>query len=145
MGENVMILPVTLTAAGAAALINLWLSVRVGQKRKSEQVYIGDGGKEPLIARMRAQANFIEYTPIVLILFAVIELASGTSLTLWIAMAVFLMGRVVHPFGMDGWMLGRMIGTLTTFAIMLGLAIYAIAIPYMAPAHVVPTEMLLQG
>ncbi|AYJ86726.1 MAPEG family protein [Sphingomonas paeninsulae] len=140
-----MILPVTLTAAGAAALINLWLAIRVGQKRKSEQVSVGDGGKEPLIARMRAQANFIEYTPIVLILFAVIELASGTSLTLWITMAVFLMGRVAHPFGMDGWMPGRMIGTLTTFAIMLGLAIYAIAIPYMAPAHVVPTEMLLQG
>lgn len=140
-----MILPVTLTATGAAALINLWLAIRVGQKRKSEQVSVGDGGKEPLIARMRAQANFIEYTPIVLILFAVIELASGTSLTLWITMAVFLMGRVAHPFGMDGWSLGRSIGTLTTFVIMLGLAIYAIAIPYMAPAHVVPTEMVLQG
>jgi uncharacterized membrane protein YecN with MAPEG domain len=134
-----------LTAAGASALINLWLAIRVGQKRKSEQVSVGDGGKEPLIARMRAQANFIEYTPIVLILFAVIELASGTSLTLWIAMAVFLMGRVAHPFGMDGWGPGRMIGTLTTFVIMLGLAIYAIAIPYMAPDHVVPTEMVLQG
>ena len=140
-----MILPVTLTATGAAALINLWLAIRVGQKRKSEQVSVGDGGKEPLIARMRAQANFIEYTPIVLILFAVIELAVGTSLALWITMAVFLMGRVAHPFGMDGWMPGRMIGTLTTFVIMLGLAAYAIAIPYMAPAHVVPTEMVQQG
>ncbi|WP_293879719.1 MAPEG family protein [Sphingomonas sp.] len=140
-----MILPVTLTATGAAALINLWLAIRVGQKRKSEQVSVGDGGKEPLIARMRAQANFIEYTPIVLILFAVIELASGTSFALWLAMSVFLIGRVLHPFGMDGWKAGRMIGTLTTFLIMLGLAIYAIAIPYMSPLRVVPTETVQQG
>ncbi|CAN5151517.1 MAPEG family protein [soil metagenome] len=140
-----MILPVTLTAAGAAALINLWLAARVAQQRKSEQVWVGDGGKASLIARMRAQANFIEYAPIVLILFGVIELASGTTMLLWLAMSIFLIGRVAHPFGMDGWKPGRMIGALTTFVIMLGLAIYAIAIPYMAPAHVAPIEMVQQG
>jgi len=140
-----MILPVTLTAAGAAALINLWLAIRVGQKRASEKVWVGDNGKEPLIARMRAQANFIEYTPIVLILFGLVEMASGSSIWLWLAMSVFLVGRVLHPFGMDGWMLGRKIGTATTFIIMLGLAIYAIVIPYRAPTNVAPTEMVLHG
>ncbi|MDB5702241.1 MAG: hypothetical protein JWL66_2440 [Sphingomonadales bacterium] len=140
-----MILPVTLTAAGASALINLWLALRVGQKRSAAKVSIGDGGNEPLIARMRAQANFIEYTPIVLILFALIELAAGSSILLWSAMAVYLIGRVAHGFGMDGWSIGRSFGILATFIVMVGLALYAITIPYMTPAHVVTTEMVRQG
>jgi uncharacterized membrane protein YecN with MAPEG domain len=140
-----MILPVTLTAAGASALINLWLAVRVSQKRSAAKVWVGDGGNEPLIARMRAQANFIEYTPIVLILFAVIELAVGTSILLWSAMAVFLIGRVTHAFGMDGWKIGRSFGAISTMIIMLGLAIYAITIPYRTPAHVIPTEMVRES
>jgi uncharacterized membrane protein YecN with MAPEG domain len=140
-----MILPVTLTAAGASALINLWLAMRVGQKRKEAKVWVGDGGNEPLIARMRAQSNFIEYTPIVLILFTLVELASGTSIWLWSSMAVFLVGRVAHGFGMDGWKVGRSFGTLATFIVMLGLALYAIAIPYRTPAHVAPIDMVQQG
>jgi uncharacterized membrane protein YecN with MAPEG domain len=140
-----MILPVTLTAAGASALINLWLAVRVGQKRKVAKVWVGDGGNEPLIARMRAQANFIEYTPIVLILFALIELASGTSMLLWGAMAVFLVGRVAHGFGMDGWMVGRSFGTLATFIVTVGLALYAIAVPYIAAHRTTSVEMVQQG
>ena len=140
-----MILPVTLTAAGASALINLWLAMRVGQARGAAKVWVGDGGNEPLIARMRAQANFIEYTPIVLILFALVEIAVGSSLWLWTAMSVFLIGRVAHGFGMDGWKAGRSLGALTTFVIMVGLAFYAIAIPYMTPAHVDTTVMVRQG
>jgi uncharacterized membrane protein YecN with MAPEG domain len=140
-----MILPVTLTAAGAAGLINLWLAVRIGQKRSAAKVWVGDGGNEPLIARMRAQANFIEYTPIVLILFALIELASGPSILLWSAMAVFLLGRVAHGFGMDGWKIGRSFGAISTMIVMVGLAFYAIAIPYLTPAHVISTEMVSQG
>lgn len=140
-----MILPVTLTAAGASALINLWLAMRVGQKRTEAKVWVGDGGNEPLIARMRAQANFVEYTPIVLILFGLVELATETSIWLWSAMAVFLVGRVAHGFGMDGWKIGRSFGTLSTFVVMVGLAFYAIAIPYMAPELIAPIDMVQQG
>ncbi len=39
-----MILPITLTIAGAAALLNLWLGYRVGQMRQAYKVSIGDGG-----------------------------------------------------------------------------------------------------
>ena len=55
-----MILPITLTIAGAAALINIWLMIRVGQVRSSEKVSIGDGGNENVIRRMRAHSNYIE-------------------------------------------------------------------------------------
>src|SRR5690242_20921870 len=95
-------LPITLTTAGAAALINVWLAFRVGQARHASGVLIGDGGDERLTARMRAQANFVEYAPFVLILIGLIELTRGPSLALWIASAAFLLARLAHPLGMDG-------------------------------------------
>ena len=137
-----MILPITLTIAGAAALLNIWLARRVGQMRLTHKVSIGDGGNEALIARMRAQANFIEYTPFVLILILLIEMAEGSKLWLWIVGVVYILARIAHAFGMDrpaGDKLKlRMIGIIVTGLILLGLALYAIALPYLhkEPARV---------
>ncbi len=125
-----MLLPVALTTTGAAALINLWLGVRVSQIRIAEKILVGDGGNPRLIARMRAQLNFAEYAPIVLILVALIELGGGSPLWLWLVSAIFLFGRVLHGVGMDGWRPGRMIGILTTMLVMVGLAGYAIFLAY---------------
>lgn len=125
-----MILPITLTAAGAAAIINLWLAIRVGQVRTREKVMIGDGGNENVIRRMRAHANFTEFTPFILILIAALELATGTSTWLWIISSLFLVGRLLHAFGMDGFMPGRMIGTIVTMVSLLGLGGYAIYIAH---------------
>lgn len=129
-----MILPITLTVAGAAALINIWLMIRVGQVRSSEKVSIGDGGNENVIRRMRAHSNYIESAPFVVLLVAAIELASTTSPTwLWIVGGLYLLGRVAHGVGMDDGKFGkgRMIGTLITMLTLLGLGIYAITIPYL--------------
>ncbi|WP_339692904.1 MAPEG family protein [uncultured Parasphingorhabdus sp.] len=129
-----MILPITLTVAGAAALINIWLMIRVGQVRSSEKVSIGDGGNENVIRRMRAHSNYIESAPFVLLLVGAIELASTTSPTwLWIVSGLYLLGRIAHGVGMDDGKFGkgRMIGTLITMLTLLGLGIYAITIPYL--------------
>lgn len=125
-----MLLPVALTTTGAAAIINLWLGVRVSRLRMSEKISIGDGGNPRLVARMRAQLNFAEYAPIVLILIALIEFGGGTQLWLWVTSAVFLLGRVLHGIGMDGWQPGRTIGILSTMIVMLGLAGYALFLAY---------------
>mgnify|MGYP001555698693 CR=1 FL=1 len=125
-----MILPISLTAAAAAAFINLWLGFRVGQVRGSEKVSIGDGGNDKVIRRMRAHANFVEYTPIILILIALLELATGTSTWLWAVMALYMIARVLHAFGMDGMKSGRSIGISVTMLIMVGLAGYAIYVTH---------------
>lgn len=129
-----MLLPITLTIAGAAALLNIWLARRVGQMRLAHKVSIGDGGNEALIARMRAQANFTEYTPFVLILLGLIELAEGPRLWLWIVGVAYIFGRIAHGFGMDrprGDPLRlRTIGIVVTALILFGLAVYAIVLPY---------------
>jgi uncharacterized membrane protein YecN with MAPEG domain len=129
-----MILPIALTTAGAAALVNLWLAVRIGRVRVAEKISVGDGGNPRLVARMRAQLNFAEYVPVVLILIALIEAATGTQLWLWAVAGVFILGRVLHGFGMDGWGFGRTAGTAVTFLTMIGLGLYAVAIPYLTPA-----------
>ncbi|XUU59766.1 MAPEG family protein [Erythrobacter sp. HA6-11] len=124
------LLPVTLTAAAAAAILNVWLMIRVGRVRQAEKISIGDEDNDNLIRRMRAQANFVESTPFVLILIAAIEVSGrGEPWLAWVA-GIYMLGRVAHGFGMDGGSLqmGRMIGTLTTMLALLGLAIVAVLI-----------------
>ena len=129
-----MILPITLTMAGAAALINIWLGWRVGQVRIAHKVVMGDDGNPAVIARMRAHANFVEYTPFVLILIGLIELAAGTSLWLWAVGSLYLLARVAHSFGMDvqppARSRARGIGVLVTMLVLLGLGVYAIFIAH---------------
>ena len=123
-------LPVTLCAAAAAAIINIWLSLRIGGVRRAEKISIGDGGHELLGRRMRAQLNFAENVPLALVLMAAVELSGKGSRWLAIVAAVFMLGRVAHGIGMDGkgFEVGRGIGTTTTILALLGLSIYAILI-----------------
>lgn len=125
-----MYLPISLAAAAAAALTNLWLSVRIGMVRTAKKISVGDGGDEELIRRMRAQANFIENTPIVLILIAVIELSR--PLNPWLAgvAGLYALARIAHGVGMDGgvFKFGRMVGTMITMVTQLSLAVWAATI-----------------
>lgn len=120
-------LPVTLAAAAAAAVLNIWLGIRIGALRTALQISVGDGGSEALQRRMRAQLNYVENTAFVLILIAAIELAGAGSWWLSLVAAAYFIGRIAHGFGMDGGKLkvGRMIGTLVTMLTQLGLAIVA--------------------
>ncbi len=127
-----MILATTLTIAAAAAIVNLWLSIRVGQVRMSEKVSIGDGGNDRVVRRMRAHANFVENTPLVLILIAGLEMSGKGGNWLLIVGGLYILGRVAHGLGMDegAFAKGRMIGTLITMATLLGLAVVGLLAVY---------------
>ncbi|MEG3124952.1 MAPEG family protein [Sphingomonas sp. GB1N7] len=125
-------MPVTLVATGGAGIIALWLGLRAGKVRSGAKIDIGDGGNAALIARMRAQANYVEYAPFIVMLIAALEFTCGTSSWLWVAAILFLIARVLHAFGMDGMKGGRMIGILITFLLLLALGGYAIALPLIA-------------
>lgn len=121
------LLSVTLSSAAAAAILNIWLMLRVGAVRQAEKISVGDEDNENLIRRMRAQANFVENAPFVLILIAAVELSGrGDPWLAWVAGA-FIIGRVAHAFGMDGgsMQIGRMIGTLVSMLTLLGLGVVA--------------------
>ena len=122
-----MILPVTLTAAASAAIINLWLAIRVGQMRGVTKTIHGDDGGGPLTRRMRAQLNFVENTPFVLMLVAAIEISGrGNPWLTWVV-GIYMLGRVAHGIGMDGEgpTKARMIGVMVTMLTLLGLAVVA--------------------
>ena len=125
-----LILPVTLTAAAAAAFINLWLSIRIGRIRLSTRTVHGDDGGGPLTRRMRAQLNFVENTPFVLILLAGIELAGRGGIALAAVAGLYMLGRIAHGFGMDAESGGpaRMFGTIVTMLTLLALAGWAVLI-----------------
>ncbi|MGW8201294.1 MAPEG family protein [Sphingomonas bisphenolicum] len=143
-----MLLPITLTFAAACALLNLWIATRCARIRIADKVMHGDAGNSLLARRMRAHANFVEYTPIVLILFALVELAVGASLWLWIGALVYVVARVAHAFGMDAdqptvWRAG---GALLTWGVMVAMAITALMIAYSATrAMPVPPAMAARG
>lgn len=126
-----MYLPISITFAVAAAVINLWLSWRVGKLRVSEKVLHGDGGVSLVAKRMRAHANYVEYTPFVLILFALTEMVVGSQSWLWILALIYIVGRILHPLGMDADFPSklRMVGILLTYVVTIalcGTAIYSV-------------------
>jgi uncharacterized protein len=129
---------VTLTFAAALALINVWLGFRCSRVRISDKVLIGDGGHPLLETRMRAHANFVEYTPFVLILMALLEYGAASRSGLYAAGAVYVVGRIAHAFGMDlrrnnGLRAG---GALATWAVLVGLAGWAFLLLFTAaPVH----------
>ncbi|UVO51316.1 MAPEG family protein [Sphingomonas sp. SUN019] len=146
-----MLLPVTLVIAGACAIINLWLAIRLVRGRVTGKVMMGDGGVPTMVSGMRAHANFTEYAPILLILIALIELARGPSPYLWALGFVFVLARIAHPFGMDreGPNPFRAGGAMGTWAVTAILAGWALVIAYQAevkqptieevPVEVVPS------
>ena len=123
-----MLLPTTLSMAAAAAIVNLWLMIRIGRLRARDRVLYGDGGKEMLIRRMRAHANFTESTPLVLILIGAVELSGKGGQWLAIVGAVFILGRISHAIGMDGRVPFRSTGALITMLTLLDLAVVAVLI-----------------
>jgi len=125
-----MLLQTTLSLAAAAAIINVWLSMRIGRLRQAHKVSVGTGGHELIERRMRAQLNFAENVPVALILIGLIELAQKGGAWLAPVGAVMMLGRVLHGLGMDGGKLewGRGVGTLTTMLGNVGLAIVAVLI-----------------
>ena len=130
-----IILPITLTIAGACALLHIWLASRIVRARRPLKISVGDGGDEGVLRRMRAHANFAETTPLFLILLGLIEIAGGDKRILWGAGIFYVLARIAHGFGMDRSELGRwrMIGSMLSTLLLLGLAGWALSFAYREP------------
>ncbi|HEV2865901.1 MAG TPA: MAPEG family protein [Allosphingosinicella sp.] len=130
-----LILPITLTIAGAAAILHVWLSIRVSRLRRQHHISIGDNDNMAVRTRMRAHANFAENVPIMLVLLAAIELGTGGSLWLWGAAILFILARIAHAFGMDRPAPNalRLAGVAISWLVLLVLAGWAILLAYQSP------------
>ncbi len=89
-------LNITSIYASLLALIFLAVSWRVIMYRRGNKVSLGDGDSKDLRQRIRAQANFTEYTPIALILLACIELQGAPAIAIHLLGLMLLVGRALH-------------------------------------------------
>ena len=76
----------------------LWF--RVTKLRAELKVSIGDAGNAALHERIRQHGNFIEWTPMVLLLMVLAESNGAGTLWLHAGGGLLLAGRLIHPFGL---------------------------------------------
>ena len=104
------------------------LTVAVIRFRFGNRISIGDGGESVLAHRVRAHGNFVECAPLHLIAMLSMMQLGTSSLMLHVVGASFLVGRVLHAWGItrpDASNLARQIGTVLT------LLSFVIAIVYL--------------
>jgi len=129
---------VTPLYAGILALWLVVLSLRVIQRRGAAKAWLNDGGDTSLQRAIRAQANFVEYVPLALILMLILEM-SRFSIYLIHALGIALViARLLHGYAMGftgGFRFGRSAGATITFVVLLVEAVLCIYQAYIG--HVV--------
>ena len=108
-------------------LLHIYLLMSVGNQRMKSKVSLGDGGDATLLGKIRAQGNFVENAPMVLIALIAMATLSASPTALHIVGAVFTFGRVAHAHGITrpgNLGKGRTIGATTTFLTLLGSSAY---------------------
>ena len=112
-----MSLPITTIVAAIAGLMLVVLGLFAGLRRASANIHLGMGDDDILLKRVRAHGNFTEYTPIALILMALVEIGGGSSQSLWIIGGLLIIGRALHAVGIIFTVIpARASGMLMTFA-----------------------------
>ncbi len=91
---------ITALYAALLAFILIGLTLRVIKGRHRYKVPLGDGGEYALQQRMRAHANFIEYTPFFLILLVLVEYQGLPAYGIHALGSVFVLGRIIHAYGL---------------------------------------------
>ncbi len=112
--------------ASLLGLLYIGLAINIILLRKKFKVGINDGGNKDLAKAIRVHGNFAEYVPIALILLASYELNGASAMMLHVLGAALVVGRVLHVIGLTktiGLSIQRQVGMLSTFFVMLVLAI----------------------
>lgn len=79
----------------------LLLSWRVIAERRGKRFAYGDNDSPRIQAKIRAQGNWAEYTPITLFLMLTAELMGASAALVHATGITLLIGRVMHGIGMS--------------------------------------------
>ena len=105
--------------AGLLGLLGVVLTLQVGRLRGQKRINLGDGGDPEMIAAIRAHGNFMEFTPILLLLIYLGSDLHGFRVTAVLAV-VLVVVRVLHAGGMLGLIpKGRLLGAVGTTILLL--------------------------
>lgn len=108
--------------AALCAFLILALSLRIVALRRRLRVGIGDGGDAGLARAIRAQANAIEYIPLLLVMLLIAENNGAGMVFVHACGLVLLLARLLHAVGLSGSAgvsFGRFWGTLLTWLVLL--------------------------
>ncbi|MEJ6473827.1 MAPEG family protein [Pseudoalteromonas piscicida] len=105
-------------------LFYIKLSFNIIGLRHKHKVSLGDGGVDTLQSAIRIHANFIEYTPLVLLMMFLLETQQLNPLVLHALGAAFLFSRVAHyvALGKTNFAI-RKVAMATTYGVLLILAL----------------------
>ena len=104
-----------------SCLILSKLSINIIKLRRQNKVSFGDDGDRTLMRRIRAQANFIEYTPIFLLSLIGIEWLAVENIPYYflyinIVGSLFIIGRILHALSLyEKKVMHRKTGMIITF------------------------------
>ena len=108
--------------AGLLGLFYVFLSLNVVRGRFKNRISLGDSGNEDMLKRIRIHGNFMEYTPIALILIFFAEWQGAPAILIHILGTALFLGRLMHPVGIllkDGASIGRTGGMILTLSVIL--------------------------
>ncbi len=120
-------LQITPLYTGLLAILFLLLTIAVILRRGAAQVSLLVGDDKLLIQRVRRHGNFVETVPLALLLLAMLELQGVTAGWVHAAGVTLLLGRVLHPLGIDTERAAhpmRIIGMGLTILMIAGSALY---------------------
>lgn len=115
--------------AAILGLVYVCLSILAVKARRRNQVALGDGGKADLQRAIRAHANFIEYTPITLLLLYFYEMLGQPAFIINIIALAFTAGRLIHAYNIsraDEKIALRVTGMALTFSSIIVLSVLLI-------------------
>lgn len=86
--------------AGCLGILLVLLSLNVIRFRRRNRVALGENGNFELTRAIRAHANFVEYTPMFLVLLALAEFQNLPAIAVHLFGVVFVIGRVLHAYSL---------------------------------------------
>lgn len=127
MGTHMTLFEIVGLYVAINLLLHIFLMLQVGAQRAKSKVSLGDGGDPALLGKIRAQGNFVENAPMVLVGLIAMAFLSATPLWLHIVGAGFTVSRLFHAHGItraNNSGKGRTIGAILNLLSLLIAAIY---------------------
>lgn len=92
---------VTPVYAALLALVFVFLSLRTLMLRRITKITVGTDNNVTLTRAVRAHANFVEYTPLAIILIYMLEAQQHNVFLIHALCIALLLGRAIHAFGIS--------------------------------------------
>lgn len=110
---------------GANLLLLIIISAHVGLGRRKYKISLGDDGNDDMQRRIRAQGNFVEYTPMAMIGLLAMAMLGGSAVLLHGLGVIYTASRILHflELGLGKTSKGRLVGIIGTMLSLFSMAL----------------------